>query len=312
MGDDGIDDFEEVDPRSIWPNEARDFTPWLAANIDRLTRNLPFTLDSVQIETGVDSGYVDITATVANSSARVIIENQLEETDDDHLARILTYAATYDASIIIWVATDFAERHRRIFNWLNRKTTMELEFYGVQVRVLKIGESLPAPLFDIIVKPMATPSRRNENIALEDDRYSGFFQTLVDELSRRGVFDYTTVREHKSWFEFDTSLDGVTYVAAFTTRSAARVKLHIRCRVGSNHRIFKYLEKRKQEIEDNLGEPLKWEERSQGNQHRHLLGLYKLGAIDNPEDELSELSAWMIQKLTKLKQVFDPYLEELE
>ena len=314
MVDDGIDDFEEVDPRSIWPNEARDFTPWLAANIHRLTRNLPFDLASVQIERELDGGYVDIAAMVNDTDTRVVVENQLGDTDDDHLARILTYAATYDARIILWVATGFSERHRRILNWLNRNASGDVEFYGVQVKVIQIGRSDPAPIFEFVVEPTDTSTRsrtRNPNVAVDHDRYPNFFQTIVDELSSQGVFEYETVRSKQSWFEFKTSLDGVTYVAAFTTRSTARVKLHIRCRVGSNHRIFENLSERKKEIEDELREPLSWEERSRGNQHRHLIGLYRLGAIDNPEDELSELSAWMIENLTILKQVFDPYLDDV-
>ena len=313
MPTDDLEDVEEVDPRSIWQNEARDFTPWLAANIDRITKNLSFDLESIQIETEVNGGYVDITASVAGSKTRVIIENQLEETDDDHLARILTYAATYDARIIIWVAPNFLERHRRILNWMNRNTTRDLAFYGVQVRVLKIGGSDPAPLFELAVEPTSAPTSprtRNSNIAHEDDRYPSFFQTIVDELSRQGVFEYETVRSKQSWFEFNTGLDGITYVAAFTTRSTARVKLHIRCRIKGNHQWFEYLSVRRLDIEDKLGEPLNWEERSRGNQHRHLIGLYKPGSMDSPEDELSELSDWMIEKLAKLKRVFDPYLDD--
>ena len=308
------DDFREVDPRSIWPNEARDFTPWLAANITRLTKVLTFDLESIQIETEVNGGYVDITATVVGSNSRVIIENQLEETDDYHLARILTYATKHDARIIIWVAKDFCERHRQTINWMNSNTSADIEFYGVRVRAFKKGGSDPDPFFDLVVQPTVTStgtSKPNPNIAPEDDRYRSFFQTIVDELSRRDVFKYETVRSKKSWFEFNTSLDGITYVAAFTTRFTARAKLHIRCRVESNHRIYEYLVERKQEFEDMLGEPLKWEERGHDNRHRHLIGLYNRGSIDMSEDELSELLLWMIEKLRKLKRVFDPYLDNV-
>lgn len=313
MDDDSIDDLVEVDPRSIWPNEARDFTPWLADNIGRLTRHLPFDLEAIQIETKVAGGYIDIAATVAGGNTRVIIENQLEETDDDHLARILAYATTYDARIVIWVATDIAERHRLVLNRLNRNTAGDLAFYGVQLRTFKIGTSNPATLFDLVIQPTAKyrgAYRRNPNIADEDDRYRGFFQGVVDELSRQDVFEYESVRSEQSWFEFKTSLDGVTYVAAFTPRSMARVKLHIRCRIEPNHQVFEYLSDRKQEIEDKFGEPLKWEERNQGKRLRHLIGLYKPGSIDSSEEELSELSTWMVEKLAKLKHVFDPYLDD--
>ena len=309
MPTDDSDDFREVDPRSIWPNEARDFTPWLAANIDRLTKVLPFDLESIQIETEVNGGYVDITATVVGSDTRVIIENQLEDSDDDHLVRIQTYAAAYDAQIIIWVARDFSQ-HQQIIDWMNSNTRAGVAFYGFRVRAFKKGKSEPDPFFDLVVQPTKRVRTRNPNIAPSNDRYKDFFQGIVDELSRRDVFDYETVRSKKSWFEFNTSLDGVTYVAAFTPRSTVRVELHVRCWIGSNHRAYEYLVGCKREIEDGLGDPLSWERRDRHYGHWHLVALYQPGSIDSSEGDLSELSAWMVEKLAKLKHVFDPYLDD--
>ena len=311
MCDDGIDGLQEVDPRCIWPNEARDFTPWLATNIEHLTRHLPFDLESIEIETDIGGQYVDITATVAGSDVSVIIENQLEESDDDHLVRIQSYAAKHDARIIIWVAKDFSDSHREIVNWMNSNTRSGVAFYGFRVRAFKKGKSKPSPFFDLVIQPTKSVRTINPNIAPEDERYKRFFQIIVDELSRREIFDYETVRDTQSWFEFNTTLDGVTYVAAFTTRSTARVKLHLRCRIKPNHQLFEHISDHKQEIEDELGDPLKWEERGSGDYHRHLIALYKPGSIDSSDEELTEVNAWMIEKLTKLKQVFDPYLDVL-
>ena len=137
MDAEDFEDLREVDPRCIWPNEARDFTPWLAANIERLTKDLPFDLETLQIETEIDGQYADITATVAGSDTRVIIENQLEDSDDDHLVRIQSYAAKHDAQVIIWVAKDFSEQHRQIVNWMNSKTVAGVALYGFRVRAFK-------------------------------------------------------------------------------------------------------------------------------------------------------------------------------
>ena len=310
MPTDDSDDFREADPRCVWPNEARDFTPWLAANINRLTKVLPFDLASIQIETEVNGGYVDITATVADSDTRVIIENQLEVSDDDHLVRIQTYAAARDAQIIIWVAKDFSQQHQQIINWMNNNTRSDVAFYGFRIRAFKKGKSKPYPFFDLVIQPTKPVRTSNQNIARSNNRYKAFFQGIVDELSKQNLFEYEPVRSEQSWFEFNTGLDGVTYVAAFTPRSTARAKLHIRCRIESNHQVFEYLSDRKQEIEDKFGEPLNWEERSQGKHQRYLIGVYKPGSIDDAEKEMSDLNAWMVEKLAKLKQVFDPYLDD--
>lgn len=305
------DDLREVDPRCIWPNEARDFTPWLAANINHLTKVLPFDLESIQVETEVNGGYVDITATVAGSGTRVIVENQLEESDDDHLVRIQTYAAAHDARIIIWVAKDFGQQHQQIINWMDSNTRSGVAFYGFRVRAFKKGKSKPDPFFDLVIQPTKPVRTGNPNIAPSNDRYKDFFQGIVDELSRRDVFEYETIRRKRSWFEFNTDLKGVSYVAAFTPRTTARVEVHIRCWIASSHQMYEYLADRKQEIENELNEPLKWEQRDRHYGHWHLIALYKPGSIDSPEEELSELSDWMVEKLAKLKQVFDSYLVDL-
>ncbi len=311
MGDDDIDEFEEVDPRSIWQNEARDFTPWLASNIRQLNKHLPFDLASTEIETEIDGKYVDITATVAGSDTRVIIENQLEESDDDHLVRMQAYAAAHDAQIIIWVARNFSQQHQQIINWINSNTRAGVAFYGFRVRAFKKGKSKPDPFFDLVIQPTKPVRTRNPNIAPSNDRYKDFFQGIVDELSRRDVFEYETVRSKKSWFEFNTSFGGITYVAAFTPRSTVRVELHVRCWVGSNHLAYEYLVDRKREIEDRLDDPLRWERRDRHYGHWHLVALYQPGSIDSSEEDLSELSTWMVEKLAKLKHVFNPYLDDL-
>ena len=179
MDDNGIDDFEEVDPRSIWPNEARDFTPWLAANINRLTRVLPFDLESIQVDPEVNGGYVDIAATVVGSDTRVVIENQLEESDDDHLVRLQTYAAAYHAQIIIWVARDFSQQHQQIIDWMNSNTRAGIAFYAFRVRAFKKGKSKPDPFFDLVVQPTKPVHTGNPNIAPSNDRYKDFFQGIA-------------------------------------------------------------------------------------------------------------------------------------
>ena len=310
MDADDFEDLREVDPRCIWQNEARDFTPWLAANIERLTKDLPFNLEAPQIETEIDGQYADITATVAGSDTRVIIENQLEESDDDHLVRIQSYAAKHDAQVIIWVAKDFGERHRQIVNWMNSNTLAGVAFYGFRVRAFKKGKSKPDPFFDLVIRPTRRFRTRNPNIAPNNDRYRDFFQGIVDELSRRDVFEYKTIRRTISWCEFQTGISGVTYVAAFTPRTTVRVEVHIRCWIGSNHQIYEYLEDSQQEIETEFIEQLKWERRDRHYGHWHLIALYKPGSIDSTDDEMNEMKVWMIEKLDALKQTFDPYLDD--
>ena len=131
----------KVPVRRVWMNEAHDFTPWLAKNLPLLGEALGMELELVQQEAASGRYNVDILADHARTSATVIIENQLEWTDHDHLGKVLTYAGWHDARILIWVAPHFYEEHRAALDWLNRWTTEEIEVYGVELHTTKMGDS---------------------------------------------------------------------------------------------------------------------------------------------------------------------------
>ncbi len=133
--------LEPVDLRTIWPDVARDFTPWLAQeeNLRRLSDALNLELELDRVEVAVGPYSADIVATDASSNSKVVIENQLEKTNHDHLGKILTYASGLEARILIWIAKKFTEEHRQAFDYLNECTAGRLRLYGVEVEVLRIG-----------------------------------------------------------------------------------------------------------------------------------------------------------------------------
>src|SRR5687768_15450215 len=99
--------LEAVDPRTVWPHEARDFTPWLAGHLDQLAEVLGLDLDLVQAESDVGDFSIDILAQDLSRDRLVVIENQLEPTDHRHLGQAITYAAGKDAGAVIWISTIF-------------------------------------------------------------------------------------------------------------------------------------------------------------------------------------------------------------
>lgn len=142
-----------VDLRATWPNEAQYFTPWLADNIGELGKVLGMDLELKGTEAAVGSYFLDILATDLNSRRPVIIENQLEATDHGHLGQLLTYAAGFDAGVVVWVTRDFRDEHRQALDWLNQRTDENTEFFGVVVELWRIGDSLPAPHFNLVAVP---------------------------------------------------------------------------------------------------------------------------------------------------------------
>lgn len=143
-----------VDPRQIWPNEAADFTPWLAQNISELSAALGIDIEVKETEKKVGGYVLDIYAVDKDAPDTVIIiENQLDKTDHDHLGQLMAYAAGLDAKVVVWIAPEIRDEHRTTIEWLNQKTTEAVKFYLVQVEVIRIGDSLPAVRFEVKVAP---------------------------------------------------------------------------------------------------------------------------------------------------------------
>ena len=145
--------IKQVDVREIWADEAADFTPWLAQNLNLLGKELGLNLELVEQEKEIGWFYLDILARDIDGGTLVAIENQLEWSDHSHLGQLLTYVAGCNAGAAVWVSPWIRPEHRQAINRLNQVSDGKIQFYGVEVRAIKIGDSPPAPDF----RPVAVP-----------------------------------------------------------------------------------------------------------------------------------------------------------
>jgi hypothetical protein len=145
--------LKEVDPRTAWLHEAHVFTPWLAANLDRLSQAIGIPLDLERAEAPVGRYSADILARNPQDGSAVLIENQLEPSDHTHLGQIMTYLTGLDAKTMVWVAPSFREEHLSALRWLNEHTVDPFAFFAVRVRVVQIADSPLAPLFEVLERP---------------------------------------------------------------------------------------------------------------------------------------------------------------
>ena len=147
--------LKKVNLRDIWKREDTDFTVWLAReeNISILMDEIGVQAENIKTEDSAGQFSCDITADEVQSNKKIVIENQLEKTDHSHLGQLLTYASSFDASIIIWVVSEVRDEHKQAIEWFNRNMIEEISFFLVEVELWKIGDSDPAPKFNIVSEP---------------------------------------------------------------------------------------------------------------------------------------------------------------
>lgn len=141
------------DIRDVWKHEASGFTPWLLANEHELADALGIELELEQTEHSVGSFSLDLIGRDLDHDCRLIVENQIEQSDHGHLGQLLTYTAGTEAKTIVWIARSFREEHRVALDWLNANTGEDTRFFGVVVKALSVDGSRPAPFFEVVAKP---------------------------------------------------------------------------------------------------------------------------------------------------------------
>ena len=167
-----LGNLEEVDLRQAWPHEARSFTPWLSENIEMLSSVIGIPLELEGQEVAVEQFSADILARNPRDDSRVLIENQLEQSDHGHIGQIMTYLAGLDVNTVIWIAASFREPHLSAIRWLNDHTIEPFAFFAIKLSIVRIADSPMAPVFEVVVKPN-TWERQLQSIAKETQSLSG-------------------------------------------------------------------------------------------------------------------------------------------
>lgn len=167
-----LGNLEQVDLRQAWPHEARSFTPWLSENIEMLSSVIGIPLELEGQEVAVEQFSADILARNPRDDSRVLIENQLEQSDHGHIGQIMTYLAGLDVNTVIWIAAGFREPHLSAIRWLNDHTIEPFAFFAIKLSIVRIADSPMAPVFEVVVKPN-TWERQLQSIAKETQSSSG-------------------------------------------------------------------------------------------------------------------------------------------
>ncbi len=301
--------IEQVEVRGIWLNEAHDFTPWLADRLDLLGDALGMELDFIQREAAVGPFSLDILAQNRTTGEKVAIENQLEWTDHTHLGQILVYAAGYDARTVIWVTPHFQEEHRAAIDWLNHWTPEEIAFFGVEVSAIKIGESLPAPVFRPVAFPNDWSKQAQQKTAAsspDHEKQLQFFVPLRDRLERSGAVSKVYTQHGLP----SVIRSGLPYTTYGIERYRERVSVYLWINAGngeSTNRIFDALEGDSTAIQAAI--EAKWVWDRFGNKAWACVRIDTPGSLDDPPEKVAEDQSWVVENLPKFIDVLNPRLE---
>ena len=296
---------EVKDLREVWKNEAYDFTPWLAEedNLSLLADavGLEITLD--ETESTVGDFNVDVFATETGTDRKIIIENQLESTDHDHLGKLITYASGKSADIIIWVVKTAREEHRAAIEWLNNHTDEDIAFFLVEIKLYQIDNSNIAVKFEVVERPndwAKEIKRKVSNSPTLQARYD--YWVAFNEYAFQNEKFSKNFKKRKAstdhWMSFSI---GSSMCCISLSQIRSKNLFAVEWYIGDDKDLYQKFFSEKNEIEKEMGLKLDWRELQGKKASRILVTNY---ADFNNKDKWAEQFDWAMDVALKMKKSF--------
>lgn len=302
--------LEEVkDLRTVWPHEALDFTPWLADNdnLSILADTLGIEMSAEETEAAVGDFNVDIVATEIGTGKKIIIENQLEDTNHDHLGKLITYASGKDAATIIWIVKHAREEHRAAIEWLNNHTDDEVGFFLCEIHLYRIGMSKPAVKFEVIEKPNDwTKTVKKKDLTNPSEQFRlEYWQAYNDHAFSNAQYAKTFNRRKPTtdhWMNLSIGSSGCQ-IAMDLIRKYGH--LIVELYISDDKELYHTLFAKKAIIEHDLGNELKWCELPEKKASRIML----IKPVDfDDKSTWVEQFEWLMETTMKFKKAFKKHL----
>lgn len=303
--------LKEVELRDLWKHEQYDFSEWLAKpeNIEYLNDILGLSLTDIEKEASVGTYRCDIFAKDETSGTRVIIENQLETSNHDHLGKIITYASGLDATIIVWIVEEAREEHCSAIEWLNNNTVEEIGFFLIELHAYKIGNSAAAPMFKVIERPndfIKTSKSANAGDKKEYRRNTErkeFWVKLNEILVERGKPFNLRKPTTDHWYDIAIGTSEAHIAINLVNKdNIIVVELYIQ----NNKALFDQLFASKSEIEDELKMEFVWDrlDGKKASRIKHQIEGLNFDDHSNYRELINEV----IDKAVKMRTVFKKYI----
>jgi hypothetical protein len=297
-----------VKPRDVWPDEARDFTPWLLKNADVLSDLLGMQLQLEAAEHPVGGFSLDLIGRDEATDLRVIVENQLEQSNHTHLGQILTYAAGTNPTTIVWVATSFRPEHRAALDWLNERTSEDTRFFGVEIEVVQINDSAPAPAFRLVVQPndwgkIVRAASQTTGMTEREQFYRAFWAKFIEQVRLRHP-DWTKANTSKSsWISMSAGVSYVNWVFNFAADGLGVQLEFVHVDPVINRVRIDGLTPYRAEMEAAFGSPFRWD-RIDGVKGTKIVFRGELANVAD-ESRWDEWIEWLIQTGERFREALE-------
>lgn len=298
-----IGKLEKVKLRNVWMNEAKDFTSWLSNNLDMLSDHIDCELSLLEREKRTGSFSADIFAEGPNGET-VVIENQLERTDHDHLGKLVTYLSNLEAKIAIWITSYPRPEHITAINWLNEISPADISFFLVKVEAYTIGNSEPAPLFTTICGP--SPEAKEIGVQKQDmaERHLKrieFWKQLLDKAKEINPLHANVSPSKDNWVTAGAGKSGMGWSYSITMDKGS-VELYIDRgpdKKEETDHIYEMIFKDRGKIEEAFGDTLEWDKK-EGRRVCRIKSHCTIGGLKHA-DQWNEIQNDMVDKMKRLE-----------
>ncbi len=297
--------LQQVNLRDEWSHEAFDFTQWLVEpdNLQMLSDVIGIEIAPIEAEAKTGRYSVDILAEEENTGNKLVIENQLERTDHNHLGKLVTYASGLDAEYVVWIVKEANEEHRQALEWLNDKTGNDLNFFLLRLELWKIDNSKPAVKFNMVVKPNEWTKTLREQTQSKDLTETklmqlDFWQQFKNYCNEAGTHLGTRKPYAQHWYDVSIGRSEGHIALTVNTRDQ---ELGCELYIPDDKAWFDELHEQKSDIEHKIGTALDWQRLDDKKASR-----IKLAKDFNFEDQdrWPDYFEWLKEKAQKFKQVF--------
>lgn len=302
--------LEEIeDLRTVWPHEAQDFTPWLAKeeNIEILSDAIGIDISINETESSVGDFSLDVLASEVGTDKKIIIENQLEDTNHDHLGKLITYASGKSANIIIWLVKHAREEHKAAIEWLNNHTDDEIGFFLCEIKLYRIGNSDPAVKFEVVEKPndWTKEIKKKNNINETQQQRYDYWVAFQNHAFQDKEFPRNFSRRSPSFDHWMNYSIGSSKYMISVAQLHSRNEITVEFNINEDKELFRSLFANKESIEKECELNFEWKELPEKKASRIIT---KCNVDFKDKAQWNNQFEWTMNAMLKIKKVFKKYI----